>query len=370
MGSSALLQRESAIYDGLEAAGGHQLEDRGEFGFGAHVGAENGELAAEKKAQIDFGVEAGGGSAGDQAAAARKAGEAVVPGGHADVFKDHVHTTFRGEAADFVLNFLRFVIDGFVGAKLFSFGEFSFVASGGNDPASEKFGDLNRRRAYTASCSKDEDIFAGLQLRAGEQHVPGSLKNQRDGRRLFKRKIFRMRKAVHVRAAYEFRATAVNQVAEIGKLRAIVVKSGEALCAFAAGDARSQQNFLASSDSGDARAGFFDDTSDVAPGNVREWNRESGDALANPEVEMVEGASVHANEDFAETRFGFGRVFVLQDIRLTVFFKNHRFHGRLPRKVYGICRGADCPFPTGQFPADCFTHGALTGWLADLTLNS
>ena len=85
---------------------------------------------------------------------------------------------------------------------------------------------------------------------------------------------------------------------------------------------------------------------------------------------MVEGASVHADEDFTKARFRFGSVFVLQDIRLTVLFKNHRFHGRLPRNVYGICGGADCPFPTGQFPADCFTHGALTGWMADLTLNS
>jgi hypothetical protein len=50
-------------------------------------------LAAEEKAQIDFGVVAGCGAAGDQAAAASKAGDAVMPSVCAYMFEDYVYTT-------------------------------------------------------------------------------------------------------------------------------------------------------------------------------------------------------------------------------------------------------------------------------------
>jgi hypothetical protein len=50
VGKAAFGERKSAIEDGFEAAGGNEFEYRGEFGFVAHIGAEDGELAAEEKA--------------------------------------------------------------------------------------------------------------------------------------------------------------------------------------------------------------------------------------------------------------------------------------------------------------------------------
>ncbi len=61
-------ERKDFVDDGMDEFAGDEIEDGEKFGFAAHVRAENGEMAAEEEAQIDFGVEAGGGSAGDQAA--------------------------------------------------------------------------------------------------------------------------------------------------------------------------------------------------------------------------------------------------------------------------------------------------------------
>src|SRR5215470_13205753 len=76
VGQTAFGERERSIDYGLQFASGDKLENRCEFGFVAHVGAENGKLPAEEKAQIDFGIEAGGSSARDQAAASGEAGDA------------------------------------------------------------------------------------------------------------------------------------------------------------------------------------------------------------------------------------------------------------------------------------------------------
>ena len=53
---------------GVEAALGDQFEDGAQLVFRAHVGAQDGKLAGEEKAEIDFCVVAGGGAAGDEAA--------------------------------------------------------------------------------------------------------------------------------------------------------------------------------------------------------------------------------------------------------------------------------------------------------------
>src|SRR5258708_5170738 len=108
---TALGERESAIDNRLQPAGGDEFEYRGEFGLGAHVGAEDGELAAEEEAQIDFAVVASGGSAGDQATAAGEAGYAVVPRGGSDVLEDYIHAALPCQAADFAFAFFRFCVD-------------------------------------------------------------------------------------------------------------------------------------------------------------------------------------------------------------------------------------------------------------------
>jgi hypothetical protein len=152
------------------------------------------------------------------------------------------------------------------------------------------------------------------------------LENERYCSGLLERKIFGIGEAVDLGAADEFGAAAVDQVAEIGELRAVVVAAGEAGGTFAAGDAGSEENFLAGLHGRDVRAGPGDDTGDVAAGNVRERDRDTRDALAYPEIEMVEGAGVHADEDFAGAEFGFGGVGAAEDVWATVVIEENGFH--------------------------------------------
>ena len=55
----------------------------------------------------------------------------------------------------------------------------------------------------------------------------------------------------------------------------------------------------------DFLADLGDFAGDIAAGNVGERDSNTGEAAANPEVEMIEGAGADANQDFivAEGRF-------------------------------------------------------------------
>src|SRR5713226_9774780 len=77
-------QREDAVDDRLEASRGHEAHDAVELGLGAHVGAEQRKLAAKEESQVDLGIVAGSGAAGNKAAAGGETGEAVVPGSCSD----------------------------------------------------------------------------------------------------------------------------------------------------------------------------------------------------------------------------------------------------------------------------------------------
>src|SRR5262249_6466932 len=153
--------------------------------------------------------------------------------------------------------------------------------------------------------SENKHGFGGLQLCAGKQHVPGGLKNERDGSSFFEREIFGIGEAVHFGAANELRATAVDHVSEIGELRTIIVASSQPGGALAAGNSGGQENFLAGLDGGDVGANPLDDAGHITTGNVRKRDRNPRESPAYPQVEMIQGAGVDADDDFAQARFEF-----------------------------------------------------------------
>lgn len=55
---------------------------------------------------------------------------------------------------------------------------------------------------------------------------------------------------------------------------------------------------VAGFEAGDVRAGFEDDAGAVAPGDVGEVEVDAGEAVAGPDVEVVEGGSFDIDEDF------------------------------------------------------------------------
>ncbi len=328
MGGGGLGERENAVNDGLEAAGGHEAHYAVKLRFRAHIGAEKRELAAEKESQVDLGLVAGGGAAGDQAASGGKAGEAVIPSGCTDVLENNIDAPFIGDAADFVADFLRFVVDEMVGAELFGFLQFFIGADGSDDARAEKFGDLNGGAANAAACSKDENVLAGLELGSRKKHVPSGLEDEWNRSSFLEGEVFRIRQAVDFRGADKLGAAAVNHVAEVGGLTAVVIKAGYASGALATANQWCENDFLANAYGGDVRADLRDFTGDVAAGNVRKRNRDARDAAADPEVEVVQRAGLYANEDFIRADDRVEGVGVFQDVGRPVLMKDDGFHER------------------------------------------
>src|SRR6185437_9003814 len=79
-------ERETFVNDGVNLFAGDQIEDGKKFRLAAHVRTKNRQVPAEQKAQIDFRVVAGRGSARDEASIHREARDTLVPRRGADVF--------------------------------------------------------------------------------------------------------------------------------------------------------------------------------------------------------------------------------------------------------------------------------------------
>src|SRR5256884_8367455 len=135
--------------------------------------------------------------------------------------------------------------------------------------------------------TKDENIFPGLQLATSDEHVPGGLKDERNRGGLFPLEIFGISEAVHFGRANEFRRAAVNHVAKVAGLAAVIVEAGQAGCAFAAAHQRRKHDFLADANRGYVCADSGDFASHVAARNVRQRNRHVGQAAAYPKIEMI-----------------------------------------------------------------------------------
>jgi len=268
VGSGTFVEGPDFVHDGNEAALSNELEDSPQFILSAHVGAENGKLASEQETDIEFGVGAGGGTAGDEAAGGGQAFDAFAPSGFADVLENDVHAAIVGEAANFLGDGHDAVMNDLVSAELPGFGNFFVVTGGGDDTAAEEFGDLDGGAAYTTAGREDEDVFTRLELRAIDEHVPGGLEDQRNGGGVGPIEIFGIRHAIDFRTAHKFGAAPINHTAEIGEVAAAVVVTAKAGGTFAAADAGSENDFLADVHSADLGADFGDFAGDVAAGNV------------------------------------------------------------------------------------------------------
>ncbi len=111
-------QRKNAIDDGPQPLFAHEIQNRVQLGAAAHVRTEQRQLAREEITQIELRGKTGGGAAGHETAAGRKAQDALLPSGGADVLEDDVHAALVRQAPDFFRNLLLRVIDDLIGAEL------------------------------------------------------------------------------------------------------------------------------------------------------------------------------------------------------------------------------------------------------------
>jgi hypothetical protein len=139
------------------------------------------------------------------------------------------------------------------------------------------------------------------------------LEYERNRGGFFKRKVLWVGQAIHFGRANEFGAAAVNHVAEVGGYPALVIEAGYASGTLAATNERGEHDFLTHANRGDFRADLCDFSSDIAAGNVRKRDRNIRQSAPDPQIEMIQSASAHADENFVGARFGAGNIHVLQN---------------------------------------------------------
>jgi hypothetical protein len=139
-----------------------------------------------------------------------------------------------------------------------------------------------------------------------------------------------VRHAVHLGTASIFGATTVDHVAEIGEVAAKVVVTGNTSGTFSASDPGRQDHLLTDVNGGDfvPELGHF--PRDITAGYMGKRYGDARNAAANPQVKMVQRASVDADEDFARVEMRFGNIGIVKNAWIAVLMKDDSFHGRPP----------------------------------------
>ena len=94
----------------------------------------------------------------------------------------------------------------------------------------------------------------------------------------------------------------------------------------AAGDAGRKDHFIANVDALGQRANRGDFARNIAARHERKRKCDPMEALANPEVEMVQGAGAYAHHDFVRPWLGFRDFRELQDFRPAVLGDDDCLH--------------------------------------------
>jgi hypothetical protein len=111
---------------------------------------------------------------------------------------------------------------------------------------------------------------------------------------------------------------------EDGELAALVLHAGQALFAAPAEVHGGDQDALAWGESSNVFADLGDLARDVTAEDVRQLH--AGQSFANPDVEMIERAGLHADQHFVFARLRIGDVFVGQDFGATELMDADGFH--------------------------------------------
>src|SRR5260370_39315452 len=99
--------------------------------------------------------------------------------------------------------------------------------------------------------------------------MPSGLENKGDRGSFFEGEILGIRQAIYLGRTNEFSAAAVDHVAQVGELAAVIVLAGKASRAFSAGYAGRENDFLAGADNSYLGANMGELSGNIADRNVR-----------------------------------------------------------------------------------------------------
>ena len=131
--------------------------------------------------------------------------------------------------------------------------------------------------------------------------MPRGEKDERRGGGLFEGEVVRNRDGGVLGGGEQFGIAAVDGVAEHGEAAAEVVFAIQALLALPATGAGRKQNPRARLDAPAKFAGGYHLARDIAAEHVGQGELHAGDAGADEEVEVIEGAGAHAHHDLVGT---------------------------------------------------------------------
>ena len=132
------------------------------------------------------------------------------------------------------------------------------------------------------------------------------------------------RNHIHCGHGDQLTISAIDAIAQDGEFRTQVLKSGDALGALIAEVHRREQDPLPGFEAGDVVADFDNLACDVSTQDVRQLH--SGQAFADPQIDMVQGTGLDADENLVLPGLGVGNIFVAQNFRTTEFVDANGFH--------------------------------------------
>ncbi len=147
-----------------------------------------------------------------------------------------------------------------------------------------------------------QDVLVRPASGARGEHVPGGEEDQRQRRRLDVGEARGQRQDVPPRHGNELGVAAVAVLAQQSVVRTEVIEGGETAHAEAAGDSGRDQAGGRLREVGHPGAGRCDVAGDLAARHERQREAMPGDAVAEPEVEVVERAGAHAHRNLTGTR--------------------------------------------------------------------
>src|ERR1700680_1775896 len=149
----------------------------------------------------------------------------------------------------------------------------------------KQLGDLNSSNANARTGAQHQHGLSRTDASAPHQHVPGGKKHQRHAGGLVEVQDLRKWDDIHGWHGNQLAIPAIHAVAEHRELRALVLKSGNALRAVIAEMRPREQNQFARLEALNALAVPHYPGCHVTTRNMRQLH--TGQPLANPKIEMV-----------------------------------------------------------------------------------
>ena len=240
------------------------------------------------------------------------------------MLEDDIDATAPGEPAHLLWPIRVGMVDREIGTELAGALKFCRAARARNDNCAAELGDLQAYDADAATGSDNEHGFAGSQIGPADEHVPCRRACDGDRRRRIECKfVWNGEEMPGWRCGvFGIAAPGLHAVDATGE--AHVVFPGTAERAVSAADCRIDQHTVADPPAVHALAQHRNLAGGLGAGNVRQSNRSRRLAEAAKDIDAVDTAGAHADQNLAWTRFGCGDLLDLECVEAAMTAKQRR----------------------------------------------